>query len=223
MSHGDRSSQAEYIQNIRMLDDNVPIMIDTKGPEIRTGKMLNDAVEVAVGSTLRLVQSATQTESDTIPVDYPHLVEIPVGTRILFDDGLVESEVVEKKGGALFVQVINDGPIGTGKKVTIQGYRAQLPFLTERDKEDIRFAAKNNIRLMAVSFVRCADDIKSLRSFLAELGTTMMLFSKIETSEAVANLEEILEASDGIMVARGDLGVELPLQEVQHPGLLWRP
>jgi pyruvate kinase len=214
MSHGNRSSQTEYIQNIRMLDDNFPILIDTKGPEIRTGKMRNNAVDVGVGSTLRLIESANQMEPDTIPVDYPYLDEIPVGTRILFDDGLVESEVVEKKGNALFVRVINDGPIGTGKKVTIQGYRVQLPFLTERDKEDIRFAAEKKIRLMAVSFVRCADDIKSLRSFLAELGTTMMLFSKIETSEAVANLEEILEASDGIMVARGDLGVELPLQEV---------
>jgi len=214
MSHGDRSSQAEYIQNIRMLDDNFPILIDTKGPEIRTGKIRNNVLDVSVGSTLRLIESDNQTEPDTIPVDYPHLKEIPIGTRILFDDGLVETEVVEQKDKELSVRVINDGPVGTGKKVTIQGYRVQLPFLTERDKEDIRFAAENNICLMAVSFVRCAEDMKSLRSFLDELGTTMMLFSKIETSEAVDNLEEILEESDGIMVARGDLGVELPLQEV---------
>jgi pyruvate kinase len=214
MSHGDRSSQSEYIQNIRMLDDNFPILIDTKGPEIRTGKIRDNAVDVGVGSTLRLIESAVQTEPDTIPVDYPYLAEIPVGTRILFDDGLVESEVVAQKDNALFVRVINDGPIGTGKKVTIQGYRVKLPFLTKRDKEDIRFAAEKNIRLIAVSFVRCADDVKVLRSYLDELGATMMLFSKIETSEAVANLEEILEESDGIMVARGDLGVELPLQVV---------
>ncbi|BBO75795.1 pyruvate kinase [Desulfosarcina widdelii] len=214
MSHGDRSSQTEYIQNIRKLNDNFPILIDTKGPEIRTGKILNNAVDVGVGSTLRLIESETQMEPDTIPVDYPHLDEIPVGTRILFDDGLVESEVVKQEGNALFVRVINDGPIGTGKKVTIQGYRVQLPFLTERDKQDIQFAVEKKIRLMAVSFVRSADDIKSLKSYLAALGTTMMLFSKIETGEAVANLEEILEESDGIMVARGDLGVELPLQEV---------
>ena len=214
MSHGDRSSQTEYIQHIRMLDENFPILIDTKGPEIRTGKMIHNAMDVGVGSTLRLIESGTQTQPDTIPVDYPHLAEIPIGTHILFDDGLVESEVVKQKGNALFVRVVNDGPIGTGKKVTIQGYRVQLPFLTERDKQDIRFAAEEKIRLMAVSFVRCADDMKSLKSFLAGLGTTMMLFSKIETSEAVANLEEILEESDGIMVARGDLGVELPLQEV---------
>lgn len=214
MSHGDRSSQTEYIQHIRMLDENFPILIDTKGPEIRTGKMIHSAMDVGVGSTLRLIESGTQTQPDTIPVDYPHQAEIPIGTRILFDDGLVESEVVKQKGNALFVRVVNDGPIGTGKKVTIQGYRVQLPFLTERDKQDIRFAAEKKIRLMAVSFVRCEDDMKSLKSFLAGLGATMMLFSKIETSEAVANLEEILEESDGIMVARGDLGVELPLQEV---------
>jgi pyruvate kinase len=217
MSHGDRSSQTEYIQNIRRLGDNFPIMLDTKGPEIRTGKIWHNQADVSVGAELRLIHSSSQEEPNTIPVDYSYLHEIEIGTVILFDDGLVESKVTGKNGNELLIRIINDGAIGTGKKVTIQGYRVKLPFLTERDKEDILFAIKHRIRLIAASFVRCADDIKSLRSFLADQGATMMLFSKIETSEAVSNLKDILELSDGIMVARGDLGVELPLQEV--PGI----
>ena len=209
--------QIDYIQNIRRLDDNFPIILDTRGPEIRTGEMRYNQADVPVGSVLRLIHATSQKEPDTIPVDYSYLHEIETGTRILFDDGLVESEVVDKNGNEVLVRIINDGAIGTRKKVTIQGYRVKLPFLSERDKEDIKFGIERNIHLLAASFVRCADDIQSLRSFLTDQGATMMLFSKIETSEAVSNLEEILELSDGIMVARGDLGVELPLQEV--PGI----
>jgi pyruvate kinase len=147
-------------------------------------------------------------------VDYPFLHEITVGTRILFDDGLVESEVIENRNEEPVIKVINDGSIGSSKKVTIQGYRVKLPFLTERDKEDILFAIENKISIIAASFVRSADDIRSLRSFIADHGAKMMIISKIEHSEGVANLDAILEQSDAIMVARGDLGVELPLEEV---------
>ena len=219
MSHGDRSSQIKYIQNIRKLDENFPILVDTKGPEIRTGEIREDNTRVCIGSAVRLIHSAIQPDPDTIPIDYPYLNEIPIGTRIIFDDGLVESEVVKNNGDELLIRAINDGPVGTGKKVTIQGYHVRLPFLTERDKADIRFSAEQNIRLLAASFIRCADDVRDLKSYFADLGARMVLFSKIETREAVANLEEILDESDGIMVARGDLGVELPLEkvpEIQH-------
>ena len=217
LSHGDQLSQAGYIKSIRQIDANFPIILDTKGPEIRTGKMEPSPIFVAAGTEIPLVHAAREGIAGAIPVDYPHLHEVTPGTHILFDDGLVESEVIENRGDALIIRMMNDGPIGAGKKVTIQGYRVKLPFLTERDKEDILFAIENKIHLIAASFVRCADDIRSLRSFIAEHNAEMLVFAKIEHPDAVHNLSDIINRSDGIMVARGDLGVELPLQEI--PGI----
>jgi pyruvate kinase len=217
MSHGDRTSQAQYIRAIRQIDENFPIIMDTKGPEIRTGWIHQGLIDVSCGDELRLVYAPVQHDPDTIPMDYPYLHEIGKGARILFDDGLVESEVIDNNGGEFLIRIMNGGPIGTGKKVTIQGYRVRLPFLTEQDKKDILFAIESNIRLIAASFVRSAEDVRMLRSFLSDQKVEMMIFAKIENSDAVANIRDILTVSDGIMVARGDLGVELPLQEV--PGI----
>jgi len=217
LSHGDRSSQAESIQNLRRLDPHFPIILDTKGPEIRTGRMQTAPLNAVTGTEVRLMYSFCQPAPDAICIDYPYLQEIAPGKRILFDDGLVESEVVHNSGDQLIVRITNSGPIGSGKKVTIQQYRTKLPFLTERDKEDIRFAVQHGVRLLAASFVRCAQDVQTLRAFIARQGAGMMIIAKIENSDAVANIMEILAHADGIMVARGDLGVELPLEEV--PGI----
>lgn len=217
LSHGDRISQSEYIKTIRQMDPNFPIVMDTKGPEIRTGQMQINPVHVNSGDEFRLTFADVQQTPKHIPVDYPHLNEITTQTRILFDDGLVESQVVQNRGDELIVQMMNDGPIGTGKKVTIQGHLVKLPFLTERDKQDMLFAIEKNIHIIAASFVRSGDDVRSLRAFFADHGAKVIIFSKIEHGEAVDNLIAILAQSDGIMVARGDLGVELPLEEV--PGI----
>ena len=214
LSHGNRSTQAEYIESIRTLGEDFPILLDTKGPEIRTGSMAADPVQVEEGMMLRLTDESVCGTRHCIPVAYPYLSDIPEQTRILFDDGLVETEVVEVRDGKPVVRVLNRGPIGAGKKVTIQGHRVRLPFLTETDQADIRFAVQQDIRLLAASFVRCGEDVRVLKTFLADLGSPMKVFSKIEHREAVENLDEILGLSDGIMVARGDLGVEMPLQEV---------
>ncbi len=217
LSHGDRTTQAEYIRNIRQLDPNFPIILDTKGPEIRTGQVGNSPIFAKTDQIYCITFSPAKKGSNMIPVDYPHLADVPTGACILFDDGLVESQVIEKGPNELFVKIMNDGPIGSGKKVTIQGHKVKLPFLTERDKEDLLFAIENRIQIIAASFVRNATDLRSLRAFIADHGADMVIFSKIEHSEAVANLVEIMHLSDGVMVARGDLGVELPLQEV--PGI----
>jgi pyruvate kinase len=217
LSHGDRGSQAEYIKAIRGLDINFPIILDTKGPEIRTGEMPEGAVRVAYNSEWRLKHSSVQRPPSVIMVDYPHLHDIDVNTHILFDDGLVESKVIANRNGELTVRMMNDGTIGAGKKVTIQGHHVKLPFLTERDQQDIQFAIKQGIGLLAASFVRSAQDLQSLKDYLAANGSHMKIIAKIEHRDAIANLADIIELSDGIMVARGDLGVELPLEEV--PGI----
>ena len=217
LSHGDRPSQLDYINSIRQIDSNFPVILDTKGPEIRTGRMDSSPILVDRNAELPLIYSTHEGITDAIPVDYPYLHEITPGTHILFDDGLVESEVIENKGDMLVIRIMNYGPIGSGKKVTLQGHEVKLPFLTERDKEDILFAIENKIHIVAASFVRRADDIQSLRSFVAGHGANVQIIAKIEHPDAVHNLNDIIERSDGIMVARGDLGVELPLQQI--PGL----
>ena len=217
MSHGDTAARETYIREIRALDKTFPIILDTKGPEIRTGRMPAEAAPFSAGDRLRLVFAPSQNAPGLLPVDYPHLGEIKPGTHILFDDGLVESRVIQSGADGPVVRIENDGLIGTGKKVTIQGYRVRLPFMTQQDEKDVLFAIENGIRLVAASFVRCADDVRTLRSFIEGHGATMRIIAKIEHSDAVANLAEILEEADGIMVARGDLGVELPLQEI--PGI----
>lgn len=217
LSHGDRESQVRYIRRLRQLDDNLAIILDTKGPEIRTGTMATNPTPFSSGQKVALTGAAIKGTPHTIPIDYPHVGDIPLNTQILFDDGLVESTVVGKSGDDLIVQILGSGPIGTRKKVTVQGYRAKLPFLTEDDRADIAFAIDNGIRLIAASFVRSGRNVRDLRAFIEQHNVCMQVFSKIEHPEAVDNLEDILEASDGIMVARGDLGVELPLQEV--PGI----
>jgi pyruvate kinase len=217
LSHGDRQSQADYIHRLRQLDNNLAIILDTKGPEIRTGRMAADPTGFTSGQTVVLTGSAIEGTGDTIPIVYPHVDEIPLNAQVLFDDGLVESKVIRKKGPDLVARILNSGPIGSKKKVTVQGYRVKLPFLTAEDREDIAFAIENGIRLIAASFVRNGNDIRQLRTFIEARNARMQVFAKIEHPDAVDNLNDILQASDGIMVARGDMGVELPLQEV--PGI----
>jgi pyruvate kinase len=218
LSHGDHTSQAEYIRNIRNLDKDFPIILDTKGPEIRTGQIKDEPVSVTRGMELQLTGAAVLGNQEHLPVAYPYIREVPVCTRILFDDGLVESEVIGQSDDGVVVRILNSGPIGSGKKVTIQGgYRVRLPFFTNQDRADILFAIENDIRLIAASFVRSGDDIRSLKAFLKSHQARMKVFSKIEHADAVKNFGDILQHSDGIMVARGDLGVELPLQDV--PGI----
>ncbi|MDY6792542.1 MAG: pyruvate kinase [Thermodesulfobacteriota bacterium] len=217
LSHGDYATHAEYIQNIRKLGKDISIILDTKGPEIRTGIIKNGSVNAKQGTELLLSIDAQRSSRKHIPITYPHIRDIPIGARILFDDGLIESEVVDNNNGGIVVKIQNSGDIGSRKKITIQGYRVDLPFLTNQDKKDILFAIENDIRLLAASFVRSAEDLMTLRTYLKSHNAEMMIFSKIEHPEAVDNFNEILAYSNGIMVARGDLGVELPLESV--PGI----
>ena len=217
LSHGDFATQAQYIRSVRQLDELFPILLDTKGPEIRTGRIESGGVNAAKGMALQLICGAEPRTQNCVPVVYPHVREFPIGARVLFDDGLIESEVVEKTDDGVVVLVQNSGIIRSGKKVTVQGYRVRLPFLTDRDRADLIFAMESDIRLIAASFVRCGDDVRSLKTLLKSHGAETMVISKIEHPEAVDNFPDILKESDGIMVARGDLGVELPLQDV--PGI----
>ncbi|XP_053461083.1 pyruvate kinase PKLR isoform X1 [Nycticebus coucang] len=228
-SHGSHEYHAQSIANIREAAESfatsafsyrpVAIALDTKGPEIRTGTLGSDSeVELVKGSrVLVTVDPAFQTRGDenTVWVDYPNIVQVvPVGGRIYIDDGLI-SLVVQKIGPeGLVTQVENGGILGNRKGVNLPGVQLDLPGLSEQDVRDLRFGVEHGVDIIFASFVRKASDVAAVRAVLGPEGQNIKIVSKIENHEGVKRFDEILEVSDGIMVARGDLGIEIPAEKV---------
>lgn len=220
LSHGDYEEHRKKIELIREIEDEtgktIGIMFDTKGPEIRTGKVKEDNILLKTGDEITITTEDIIGDSTRISISYRNLVnELPVGSRILIDDGLLEFEVVEVKETELLCKIINGGVLGSCKGVNIPGISLDLPALTKTDKEYIRFGIEMGINFIAASFVRKAQDVLSIRAFLDNNGAQgIYIIAKIENQEGVDNIDEILEFADGIMIARGDLGVEIPSERV---------
>ena len=219
-SHGDFEEHGNRIKNIRKVNEklgtNVAILVDTKGPEIRVGIMENGGVDFKTGDLVTITSEEVIGTHDRFQIVCPELFcDVEPNTKILVDDGKLTMTVVEKKGNDFVCRIENNGPIKTKKGVNVPNIKLSMPFISVKDEADIRFAAQHNADFLAASFVRRAEDINEIRKILAEEGnTTMEIISKIENQEGFDNLEEILEASDGVMVARGDLGVEVSFQLV---------
>jgi pyruvate kinase len=205
----------KIIANIRAVSDRVGVLLDTKGPEVRTcnltGTLLlktGDKVEIGVS---RVPENGFQ-------VSYSGFVdEVPVGSRILVDDGLIALAVEKKTGDTLVCTALNDGEIKNKKGVNVPDVKLDLPALTEKDAEFIDWATRNDVDFIAHSFVRCREDILSIQGILDLRRSPIKIIAKIENREGVDNLESILDVAHGIMVARGDLGIEIPAEEV--PGV----
>ena len=221
-SHGDYAEhlgRLEILKEVRKeLDIPVAALLDTKGPEIRTG-ILKDGKKV----TLKEGQIYTLTTreivgDDTIGhINYSGLNEdVSAGNTILIDDGLIELKVNEVNDTDIVCTVVNGGELGERKGVNVPNVSIKLPALTEKDKEDIRFGIELGFDYIAASFIRSADAIREIRQMLDEGGSSMGIIAKIENAEGLENLDEIIEASDGIMVARGDLGVEIAPEKLPH-------
>jgi len=218
-SHG---TQAEHIRRIasirkasKMTQIPVAIMLDTKGPEIRVGILEGGSVELSEGIELQLTVQDIQGTPRRIPVTYDLLPkEVFAGTRILLDDGLMELSVIRVEGTEIYCRVINGGVLTSRKKINIPGLNIKLPGLTEKDIDDIKLGIAQDVDIIAASFVRSAEDVLGIRSILEEAQSQIVIISKIENHQGVKNLDEIIRVSDGIMVARGDLGVEIPAEEV---------
>jgi pyruvate kinase len=214
-AHITPESGLKIIENVRAVSDKIAILVDTKGPEIRTCRM-QDITEVEANQVITI--SYNKDETATFPgvcVNYHNFAEdVKIGDRILFDDGEIEVVVQDKNENKLFCLVKNSGTIKNNKSVNVPGVVTHLPTLSDRDRMFIRFAEENNLEFIAHSFVRNKEDLIELQTFLDELNSDLKIISKIENLEGVQKIDEILDHSYGIMIARGDLGVELPAEKI---------
>lgn len=221
-SHGDYEEHGARIENIRKASEQtgkqVAILLDTKGPEIRTNDMAGGKLEFATGDIVRVAMEEVEGTKEKFSVTYPQLFDdVEVGSSILLDDGLIALEVTEKdaKNRELVTKVLNPGVLKNKKGVNVPNVSINLPGITEKDANDIRFGLGQGIDFIAASFVRRASDVLEITKILEENDAThVQIIPKIENQEGVDNIDEILQVSQGLMVARGDLGVEIPAEEV---------
>ncbi len=218
-SHGLHQEHQKRIENIReaarITDHPVAIMLDTKGPEIRTGTLSQGRIFLQGGQEFILTNRDVPGDERAVQISYTALPrEVNPGDSILLSDGLINLQVKECSESDIICQVINGGELGERKGVNVPGVRIQLPFLSEKDRQDINFGIEQRVDIIAASFVRKAEDILEIRRILEEKDTDIFIIAKIESQEGVDNLEDITKVADGVMVARGDLGVEIPVEEV---------
>ncbi len=219
-SHGNYEDQKVYIENVKKAREelNMPValLLDTQGPEIRTGVLEQMPVNLKADDIFTLVNEDIVGNNEKVSVTYKDLYkDIEIGTQILIDDGKIELEVIEIKGKDVVCKVTNGGMLGNRKSINLPGTHVNLPSLKEKDIQDLKDGCMADFDFVAASFVRSAEDVKSIRKVLDENGgKNIQIISKIENQEGIDNLDEIIELSDGIMVARGDLGVEIPYYEV---------
>jgi len=219
-SHGTQESHGLNLENVRALEKELgrPLaaMLDTKGPEIRTGRLAGEKpVHITTGDEIRLTPDDVEGSNRRIHVGYePLLTEIGHGQSIFIDDGTIHLKAEKVENRDLLCRVVVGGELGERKGVSIPGSLSALPILTEKDKDDVRWAVENDVEYIALSFVRDRDDVMEARRVIEDLGGHLRIIAKIETQKAVENLESIAEVVEGMMVARGDLGVEIPLEDV---------
>lgn len=221
-SHGDYEEHMERFKILESVREELELpiaaLLDTKGPEIRTGK-LKDGKKVTLkeGETYILTTEDIVGDDMKGHINYPGLAEdVKKGDKILIDDGLIELDVMEINGQEIVCRIANGGELGEKKGVNVPNVKIKLPALTDKDKEDIRFGIEAGFDFVAASFVRNADAIREIRQIIRDGGSTMQIIAKIENAEGIENADEIIEASDGVMVARGDMGVEIPAEKVPH-------
>ncbi|ALS00861.1 pyruvate kinase [Enterococcus silesiacus] len=221
-SHGDFEEHGNRIKNIReaakITGKRVAILLDTKGPEIRTNEMENGAITLRTGDAVRLSMTEVLGTNEKFSITYPELInDVNVGSHILLDDGLIDLEVtdIDRAANEIVTLVKNEGVLKNKKGVNVPGVSVNLPGITDKDAADIRFGIEQGVDFIAASFVRRATDVLEITKILEEENAThIQIIPKIENQEGIDNIDEILKVSDGLMVARGDMGVEIPTEDV---------
>lgn len=217
-AHANREGFETLIANVRTVSNRIGILIDTKGPEVRTTAS-EEPIPYTTGEKVKIVGNPElATTRECIAVSYPSFVQdLSVGGKVLIDDGDLELEVIDKTNDYLLCEVKNDATLGSRKSVNVPGVRINLPSLTEKDRNNILYAIEKDIDFIAHSFVRNKQDVNDIREILAAHNSDIKIIAKIENQEGVDNIDEIIEAADGVMVARGDLGIEVPQERI--PGI----
>ena len=229
MSHGEYDAMTKRFgivkEAIAKSGKTVALLLDTKGPEIRVGTFENGSVELKAGQEYRLYSSEGHGDEDGVTLSYPKLIDIfrrdnaSIGRVILFDDGKISARVEAIQTECIVTRIITGGVLKNRKSINIPGYSINMPYISQRDRADIEFGLRMGINVIAASFVRSADDVIKLRDYVDSLGyEDVEIISKIENQSGVDDIDRIIEVSNGVMVARGDMGVEIPfikLPEIQ--------
>jgi pyruvate kinase len=219
-SHGTHEEHGRAIERLRRIakkeNRTICILQDLPGPKIRTGPLKNHVpVRLQTGSKLTITPEQIEGTPERISTTFPDLAtEVGPGARILLADGLIELRVLEVSGTDLKCEVVNGGELGEHKGINLPGVALSIPALTAKDRVDLEFGLKHGIDIVAISFVRSASDVVTAKQIIASYGSDVPVISKLEKPQAIEHLEEILEVTDGVMVARGDLGVEMPPEKV---------
>ena len=218
-AHLDREGFLKIIGNVRAVSNHIGLLMDTKGPEVRTTIAENDKIEITAGDIIKVKGDPDKLSvKGSIFVNYPHFTrDLHVGDDILIDDGEIDLKVESKSNGYLHCIALNDGELGSRKSVNVPGVRINLPSLTERDRTNILFAIEQKLDFIAHSFVRNRQDLIDIQQILDDQNSPIKIISKIENQEGVDNIDEILEHTYGIMIARGDLGIEVAQEKI--PGI----
>ena len=218
-SHGTHADHARRIELVRRLADEagrpVAILADLQGPKLRVGLLPEDGIPLVEGQTVTLADQESSTDASLIPLPHPEVLrDVQPGDRMLLDDGLLELRVLDRDGEQVRAKVVTGGTLTSRKGLSLPHTSLQMPSITDKDREDASFGVEQEVDYFGLSFVRSGGDVTHLRSWLQELGADTPIIAKIEKPEALGCIDEILEVSDGLMVARGDLGVEAPAEEV---------
>lgn len=191
---------------------NIGLLYDTKGPEFRNGEVIEGGINLVPGNTIRVVKESVIGNDERFSVNHPEALDsLNVGSVIQLENGLMKIEVISKEADGVTCKVVNGGNLGSKKSLFVPGVELDIPFISDIDREDIIYACKNNGDFLALSFVSTKEDVLAAREILKEQNSNMKIIAKIESKTGIDNLDEILEVSDGVMVARGDLGEEVPI------------
>ncbi len=217
-AHMMQDGLSQVVNNVRAVSDRIGILMDTKGPEVRT-TILKEPLPLRTGDIIKIAGNPDgESSRECIYVSYRNFVaDMPVGGDILIDDGDLELKVIEKQPDSLVCEVLNDATLGSRKSVNVPGVRINLPSLTEKDRMNIQWAIENDLDFIAHSFVRSRQDVLDIQRILDDQKSPIKIISKIENQEGVDNIDEILEVTYGVMIARGDLGIEVAAEKI--PGI----
>ena len=217
-AHATEEGIRTIVKNVRAVSPHIGIMIDTKGPEVRTTGV-KEPIHYNVGDVVKIFgRPEMESSHDIVNVSYPDIAaDVKVGDDLLFDDGELDMKIIDSQGPMLVAEVQNEGVLGAHKSVNVPGVRINLPSLTEKDRNNILWAIDHDLDFIAHSFVRNKQDVMDIQRILDEHNSPIKIIAKIENQEGVDNIDEILEVAYGIMIARGDLGIEVPAEKI--PGI----